>query len=222
MDPPGHINWYQGLLGVNNEKAQSPDFASRLLWRYHNEKDECDTKNQEPPVLGAVINLAVVLFVLFKYGKGPISEALSKRKKTIMQDIDAATELRVEAERRLKDYEKRLAKIEDRRKEVHAEARSQWEAERTRILAEAEEKASRLRKDAEVRVAQEQKQAQADLLREAVDGAVSAAEKVLREGIQAADQSRLADEYLKTLGSALRPADRAASQNGSSQEGSLS
>ena len=194
MDPPGHINWYQGLLGVNNEKAQSPSFANKLLWRYENKKDECDPLNQQPPVLAAVINLAVVIYVLVRFGKGPIVEALHKRKKTIMQDIDAANALRTDAEKRLKDYQKRLGKIEDRRKEVKEEAAAQWQVERKRILAEAEEKANRLRKDAEFRVDQELKQAQADLLREAVDGAVAAAEDVIKQRIQASDQQKLADD----------------------------
>lgn len=206
-DPPGHINWYQGLLGVNNEKAQSPSFVNKLLWRYENPKDECDPLNQQPPVLAAAINLAVVIYVLFRFGKGPITEALHKRKKTIMQDIDAANEMRVDAEKRLKDYQKRLNKIEDRRKEVKDEAAAQWQLERKRILAEAEEKAMRLRKDAEFRVDQELKQAQSDLLREAVDGAVVAAEKLIKDRIQSADQERLANDYLAGIGAALKSND---------------
>lgn len=207
MDPPGHVNWYQGLLGVNNEKAQSPSFVNKLLWRYENPKDECDPLNQQPPVLAAAINLAVVIFVLFRFGKGPITEALHKRKKTIMQDIDAANEMRVDAEKRLKDYQKRLNKIEDRRKEVKDEAAAQWQLERKRILAEAEEKAMRLRKDAEFRVDQELKQAQSDLLREAVDGAVVAAEKLIKDRIQSADQERLANDYVTGIGAALKSND---------------
>lgn len=202
---PHHINWYQGLLGVDNEKAKSGSFINRLLWRYNNPKDECDAANQEPPILAALINLGVVLFILFHFGKKPITEALSKRKKTIMQDIDAATELRVDAEKRLKTYEKQLSRIEDRRKDLREEYRAAWEVERKRILKEAEEKATRLRRDAEFRVDQELKQAQRDLLLDAVDGSVGAADELLKSRIQAADQERLANDYLESLGKALKP-----------------
>lgn len=201
---PHHVNWYKGLLGVNNQKrTEKDDFVTRLLWRYNNPKDECDAKNEEPPVLAAVINLGIVLFLLFKFGKKPVSDALANRKKTIMTDIDAATALRVDAEKRLKSYEKQLGRIEERRKELHEEYRLQWEAERTRILKEAEEKALRLRRDAEFRVAQELKQVQVDLLAEAVEGSVHAAEDLLKTRIQASDQNRLADEFLLDLGKVM-------------------
>jgi F-type H+-transporting ATPase subunit b len=203
-DPPHHINWYQGLLGVNNAKAKSPSFIDRLLWRYENPKDECDANNQPPPFLGSFINFAIVAFVLFRFGKGPIVEGLAKRKKTIMGDIDAATELRRSAEKRLKDYEKQLAKIETRRTELREESRTAWESEKARLLAEAEERGARLRRDAELRVGQELKQAEADLINEAVDSAVAAAEELLKKRIQATDQDRLADEFAKSLGESLR------------------
>jgi F-type H+-transporting ATPase subunit b len=203
MDPPGHINWYQGLAGVDNDKAINGTAAEKLFWRYKNPLDECDPKNQEPPVLAAVINLAVVLYLLVRFGKGPVKDALAKRKKTLMSDIDSAHELKTDAEKRLASYEKQLARIEERQKELHAEYRTQWEAEKKRILAEAEDKSSRLRKDAEFRVAQELKQAQADLLQDAVDGALAAAEELMKKRIQDADQSRLADEYVAGVAAAL-------------------
>jgi F-type H+-transporting ATPase subunit b len=207
-DPPAHINWYQGLLGVNNEKSQSASGVDRLLWRYHNEKDECDPKNQDPPLLAAVINFAVVLLVVFKFGKGPVMEALAKRKQTIMQDIDSANTLRIDAESRLESYKDQLAKLEDRRKEVRDEFRAQWEQEKKRILEEAAEKAARLRKDAEFRVAQELKQARADLLGASVESAVVAAREILAKRIQPADLDRLAEDYVSHVGSALKSSSR--------------
>lgn len=203
MDSPPPINWYQGLLGVNNEKAESPNALDRLLWRYKNDQDECDHHNQEPPVLANLINFGIVVFLLFRLGGTPLREGLIKRKKTIMQDIEAAEQLKGDAEDRLKKYQKQLANIEHRRKELEEEYRAQFEAEKKRILAEAEEKRVRMRKDAEFRVAQELRQAQADLLVEAVDSAIKAAEHLIKTKVQQADLDRMADDYLAGLGSAL-------------------
>ncbi len=214
-DPPAHINWYQGLLGVDNEKAQSQRGLDRLLWRYHNEKDECDPKNQDPPLLGAVINFAVVLLIVLKFAKAPVMEALAKRKQTIMQDIDSANTLRVDAETRLESYKQQLAKIEERRTQVRDEFRAQWEQEKKRILEEAGEKAARLRKDAEFRVSQELKQARADLLAEAVEGSVGAAEEILAKRIQPADLDRLAEDYVSSIGSTLAASGARTAANGS-------
>jgi F-type H+-transporting ATPase subunit b len=205
MDPPPHINWYQGLLGVNNEKSQSPRFIDRLLWRYHNAKDECDHKNQEPPVLASVINFALLAYLLFRFGKGPVMSALAKRKKDITQDIDSANELKQDAEKRLTSYQRQLNRIEERRQELVEEHRLQWEIEKKRILDEAQEKSDRLRKDARFRVDQELKQAQVDMLRESIDAAVAAAEDLIKTRVQGADQERLADEYLAGVAASLQP-----------------
>lgn len=215
-DPPPHINYYQGLFGVNNEKSQSPSFVDRLLWRYHNPVDECDPKNQEPPLLGSLINFLVVVMVLVRFGKKPVMEGLAARKKTIMQNIDQATALRKDAEKRLADYKKKLARIEERRAELHQESRAAWETEKARILAEATEKASRLRKDAEFRVSQELKQAESDLMVQAVDGAVLAAEQLIRSRIEDRDQQRLADEFAASLGRVLSAKSAQATSGGAS------
>ncbi len=206
LDPPPHVNWYQGLLGVDNDKALNGSGVQKLLYRYKNDQDECDPKNQEPPVLAALINLGVVLYLLVRFGKGPVMEGLVKRKKTLMADIESANELKTDAETRLATYEKQLARIEERGKELRAEYTAQWEAEKKRILSEAEEKSTRQRKDAEFRVAQELKQAEADLLRDSVDGALAAAEELIRKRIQETDQTRLAEEYVAGVAAALAAA----------------
>jgi F-type H+-transporting ATPase subunit b len=211
MDSPPQINWYQGLLGVNNEKADSPSGLDKLLWRYKNEQDECDPKNQEPPVLANLINFGIVVLLLFRFGGTPLREGLIKRKKTIMADIEAAEQLRGDAEERLKKYQKQLANIEHRRKELEEEYRAQFEAEKKRILSEAEEKRVRMRKDAEFRVAQELRQAQAELLVEAVDGAIKAAEDLIKKKVQPSDLDRIADEYLVGLGPALKASSKSLS-----------
>lgn len=206
-DSPHHINWYQGLLGVDNEKSQSQSFVDRLLWRYKNDKDECDPKNQEPPFLASFINFALVGLIVYRFGKGPITSALSQRKKSIIHEIDAAQELRSDAEERLADYERQLARIEERGKELREEFRAQFADEKKRVLAEAEEKAKRMRRDAELRVEQELKQAEFELMTEAVDASMAAAAQLLEKRVESRDLDRLADEYLAGIGEAISKAD---------------
>ncbi len=199
-----HINWFQGLLGVDNEKAKSASFADRLLWRYHNPDDECDAANQEPPVLAAAINFLILVLLLVKFGKKPLADALSKRKKSIVEDMVAAKALGDEAEERLERYEGQLERLEDRRLEIEEESALQWEAERKRILGEAEERRARMQRDAEIRVEQELKAAQQELLREAIEGAAEAARKLVASRLEVRDHERLADEYLASVGHVIK------------------
>jgi F-type H+-transporting ATPase subunit b len=205
-----HINWYQGLLGVDNEKAKSSSFADRLFWRYYNPTDECDPDNQQPPVLASAFNFLILLLLLVKFGRKPLAEALAKRKKAIVEDMVAARAQGDEAEERLERYEAQLGRLEDRRLEIEEEAALQWEAEKKRILGEADERRLRMRRDAEIRVEQELKAAQQELLREAIEGAAEAARKLVATRLEARDHERLADEYLASVGNVIREGGTAA------------
>ncbi|MCZ7682689.1 MAG: hypothetical protein M5U28_29400 [Sandaracinaceae bacterium] len=77
------------------------------------------------------------------------------------------------------------------------------EAERDRIIAEAEARAARMRKDAQFVIDQQMKQLRTDLTREAIEAAIAAAGAVLAQQTGAADQQRLADEYLGKLASSI-------------------
>ncbi len=202
-DMPRPVNWWHGFVTVNNERATEGGFLNNLLFRYENEENPCDPKNESPPFAATVVNFAILCFILYRFGRKPLAEALVKRKQSIMAEIDNATRLKEEAETRLADYEEKLENIHDKLEEVRAEYAAQGEAERRHILEEAEERRSRMRRDAEFRIDQELKTARTELLREAVEKAVAGAEKTLRERIQASDHEKLAEDYLKSIGAAV-------------------
>lgn len=203
MDPPHHINWWHGMLMANNERAQKGDFLNSLLFRYHNENDPCDEKNEPPPFLASILNFGVLLYVIARFGKKPVSEALQKRRQTIMGDIENAARLKTESEERLREFEEKFEHIEQTLAELKAEYAAQAEAEKKHILAEAMERRERMKRDAEFRIEQERKSAKVQLLSEAVIGAAQAAEKLIADRATAQDQERLAEEYLASLAGAL-------------------
>ncbi|AUX27929.1 ATP synthase subunit B [Sorangium cellulosum] len=201
-DPPPHVNWWQGLIGVNNEAAGKGGIHS-LLWRYHNEQNPCDPRNQPPPFLASLLNFGLLAFIIVRFGRKPIAEALKKRKQTIMAELDNASRLKEEAEKRLDQYEDKLTRLEETLAELKAEHAAQAEREKAHVLAEAEQRRVRMRKDAEFRIEQELKEARALLLKEAVEGAVAAAEQLLRQRVGKEDHDRVAEEYLKAIPAAV-------------------
>jgi F-type H+-transporting ATPase subunit b len=207
-DPPHHINFWQGLIGVNNEKAQQDGFLNRLLWRYDNKADPCDAKNQPPPLLASILNFGLLVFILYRFGRKPLSDALVKRKQSIMGEIDNATRLKKEARERLVDYEERFEKIEETLQALTAEHAAQSEREKKHILAEAEERRARMRRDAEFRIEQEIKAARIELLHEAVDSAITAAEELIRKRVSEGDIQRMADDYLSSVSAAVSTAGK--------------
>ncbi len=216
MDAPHAPNWWQGILMANNDVAKfgpadahghfhrTDGFLTQLLYRYENPADECDPKNQPPPFLANLLNFGLLAFVIFRFGKKPLAEALANRKKTVMAEIDNATRLKDEAESRLEEYEDKLQNLDETLEQMKKDYAAQSQAEREHILAEAEERRARMRRDVEFRLEQELKAARQQLLQESVELAVVAAEKLLENKVAAADQDRNADELIAGLGASWK------------------
>lgn len=182
--PPGPINWATGFLG--EKEGVEPSFLYRA-------------PGTPPPYLASILNFVVFAWVIVRFGAKPLAESLTKRKQTIMKDIDEAQKMREASETRLREYEARLAKIEEELERVRAEFREQGERERERIVREANETRERMKKDAEFLLAQELKQMRLDLLREAVDEAIRGAGEMLAKKLTSADQDRFAEAFLTQL-----------------------
>lgn len=198
-DKPPRVNLYQGLLGVDNDKALRGTPLQRVLFRYENKDDECDPRNQPPPFAANLFNFAMLAFLVGRFGRKPLAEALAKRRVSIMSEIDSATRLKEQAKERLGEYEQRLETIDDKLETARAEYKAVAEQEKARILEEARERQVRMRRDAEFRIEQELKSARIALLNEAATGAVRAAEELLKSRLSASDHEQLADDYLKAI-----------------------
>jgi F-type H+-transporting ATPase subunit b len=177
-------NWYYGFLG---EKAGA---EPSLLFR---------PKGMPVPFGAMLLNSAILYYLLIRFAKKPISDALKSRKSTILRGMEEAGKMKSDAEARLADYEQKLATIDQEIERVRGEMRSAGQAERARILAEAKEKRARMERDAQTLISQELKAAREALLAETARGAILSAEKALLAKLGAADQTRLAEEYLTGL-----------------------
>jgi len=208
-DPPPNVNYWHGLLMVDNVRSQQPGFLNQLLFRYENPKRPCDPKNEPPPYLASLLNFAVLAFVLFHYGKKPLADSLLARKKAITAEIDTATRLKDDAEARLADFEEKIENIALKLDEVRGEYAAQAELEKKHVIAEAEERRIRMRRDAEFRVEQERKAARDVLLAEAVLGATQAAEALIQRQMSGSDQDRMANAYLASVAKSLSDANGA-------------
>jgi F-type H+-transporting ATPase subunit b len=217
LDDPHGINWWQGLIGVNNDAVRFDEkkdehghvhridpFISQLLWRYENPKNECDEKNQPPPFLASLLNFGLLAFLVYRFGKKPLAEALASRKQAMMREIANAEHLKEEAERRLAEYEDKLQKLDETLEQMKKDYVAQSEAERAHVLAEAQERRARMKRDVEFRLEQEMKAAKAQLLNEAVEGAVAAAEALLHKKVGQADLDRTGDEYIAGFAAAWK------------------
>lgn len=185
-------NFFYGFLGERDDVEPS------ILWR----------PTGTPLPFGAMLlNSAVLYWLLVRFAKKPLSAALKSRKANILRGMEEAGQMKKEAEERLADYERKLATVDQEIERVRNDMRAAGQSERKRILAEAKEKRARMERDAQILIGQELKSAREGLLADMSRAALRSAENTLRTRITAADQARLAEDYLasiKTAATALR------------------
>ena len=167
----------------------------------------------EPGVLESLVypalNLAILLAVLFYFGRKPIQSFFVERRGQIREELERAAKMKAEAEERYAQWQRRLVDLDTELESIRAAARERAEIERDRILTEAEAAAERVRADAHAAVEQELRRAREQLRREAADLAIELAAQRLREQITPADHDRLLDEFVTRIerGPDLRHSD---------------
>jgi len=148
---------------------------------------------------GTVVNFVALLLLFAWVIRKKGNPALAERRKEVEAELEEAQRLRAEAEKRHHETAMRLEKLDQEMVEIRAEMIKAGEAERDRIVAQAEEKAARMRKDTSFLIEQQVKQLRKDLTREASNAAVLAAQDLLQKGTTDTDQDRLAEAYLERL-----------------------
>lgn len=160
-----------------------------------------DFGNKEQlPYAAGLFNFVILLAIYVKFGKKPLSDALRKRKVDIAADIEEAAKVKREAEQRAKKYQADLANL-DQDLEVARQALVEaGKKERERIVADAKERAARMKRDADTLLGQEAKQKNQDLTIETIERAADQAEQILKTKLTQEDHLRLAEEFLVELG----------------------
>jgi F-type H+-transporting ATPase subunit b len=143
----------------------------------------------------------VAFFAVLLYYKVPalIAKALDDRAEGIRKELDEARRLREEAQNLLADYQKKHRNAGQEADAIVEQARrvAQLYAEETRTaLGEALERRTR---QAEEKIARAEAQAVDDVRAAAVDMAIAAAEKVLREKAAGAAGATLIDDTIRSL-----------------------
>jgi F-type H+-transporting ATPase subunit b len=153
-----------------------------------------------------MLNFAVLVFLLVKFGGPAVSKALAARSQQIKSDLASAAEARAAAQARFEKQEKRLAALESEIAAIVAGIKQEAEAEKARLIAMAEDRARRIREESEFIIEQQVKQAEEDLRREVAAQAVALAEQIVRAQLGAADQQRMVDTFVGDVAHNGKPA----------------
>jgi F-type H+-transporting ATPase subunit b len=150
-------------------------------------------------MIWTIVVFAISLFILSKWVFPLIGDALDKRAKTIEGDIDAAADLRKEADQVLEEYRERLKEARMQSEEIVQRARQTAESHEHESRERGQELIAEAAKRAERDIDVATKRALDDIRREVADLTIMATEKVTRKTLDDADQRRLVEEALNEM-----------------------
>lgn len=151
-----------------------------------------------------LINLVVLLWLLVRFAGPAINRAIRTKGEGVEHDIAEASRLHAEAAALLAEYQHKLGELDARADALIEQYRRDGEAEKARLVAEAEAESERIRAEAERAAHNEITRARARLEAEVVDLAIAAAEQAIRSKLGPADHRRLTADYLGRLEETLR------------------
>ena len=152
-----------------------------------------------PEFWAACVNFFVLLLILRYAVKKFGNPALAARRAEVEQSLQEAQKLKAQAQEAHAKYQSRLDKLDSEIDQLRADMVKAGEVERDRIVADAEEKAARMRREVTFLIEQQMKELRKTLTEETILASIKNAESLLKTATSAADQDRLADAYLQRL-----------------------
>jgi F-type H+-transporting ATPase subunit b len=151
-------------------------------------------------LLWRVLNFTVLLIVLIKVLAKPVANGLRARQQSIKEQFTDLEERKAEADKAYQTFEEKLASIEGEVSDIIQSAIAQGEAEKERIIQEANRAAEDIKRQADMAIQHELAEAKLKLREEVANQAVIMAEEMIRKNLQKADQVKLIEEYLAKVG----------------------
>ena len=152
-----------------------------------------------PKLIAQLINFGIVLFVLWRFAYKPVLEMLETRRQKIAKSMDEAEQIKAELAETQAERDKVMAEANQKAEKLIADAKEAakqvGEAEGQRAVKQAEEIIRKAREATEAEYEKMEAKLKAHIGRLAVETAIKVSGKVLT----AEDQQRLIDETNKEL-----------------------
>lgn len=151
-------------------------------------------------MLFAIANFVILIFILNKFLHKPVLNMLEKRKTYVQENIEATETAKEEVEKIRVEYLLETSKAREQAKEIIEESIQVAEKEKNEILLAAQEEAKRLSEEMSREIKVEKDKAMEEVRQFIVSTSISAAEKVVSRSLDAKDQEKMIDEFIKEVG----------------------
>ena len=153
-------------------------------------------------ILISIVGFVLLLWVLMKFAFGPLVATLQARQDKIVADLDDAQAKRDEMIALQRDYETRLAAIEDEARDKIQAAVKEAQAARDEIITRAQNDAQAIVARGHAEIDAERAKSLTEARNQIVDLATLMARRSAMENLSAAGQSNLIDDAISRIGGA--------------------
>lgn len=143
-----------------------------------------------------LINFGIFVGLLFFFLRKPVKEFWTARTHAIRFEMEEGEKLRREAQAKHDDLCRRVSRLETEAQGLVRALQQEGEMEKEKLMEEADKQAARLQSDGKRIMDQELQRVREGLREQVVQLAIEAAQKLIAENFNAADQKRLSDSYI--------------------------
>ncbi len=149
------------------------------------------------------ITYALLLALLAKFAWGPITKMVEDREKRIRADLEGAEKSRIEADRRLADYQRKLDDAANKARAKVEEAVAKAEKQGAEVFAQRKAEADQLIEKAKKQIEAERDKALAEVKQTAVELAMEITRTVVKRTAGQEDLAKTADEIMPRFKTAV-------------------
>lgn len=150
-------------------------------------------------MIWTVITFIILLFVLKRVAWKPILTALDKRENDIKESLTQAEKAKNEAKMILEENQANLAKAEEESRKIIEQSRTYAESLKEQLMRESKEQAKKIVDDASSEIQRNKDAAFEELKGQIAEIAVGAAEKIIRDTLDAQKSKQVIDKYLNDV-----------------------
>jgi len=145
-------------------------------------------------------NFLIYAYIIKRFALPVVRDFLRSRRDEILVSIQGAAESKKQAEAVVRGYQAKLAGIQREVDAIQAELRADGEREKSKLIAEAESLAAKIKDDAVFLADQEVKTARQKIRYDMAVQAESTARELLGRHLSSGDQDRLAEDFIQSIG----------------------
>jgi len=145
-------------------------------------------------------NFLIYAYIIKRFALPVVRDFLRSRRAEILTSIESAAESKKQAEAVVSGYQAKLTGIQREVDGIQAELQAEGEREKSKLIAEAESLAAKIKDDAVFLSDQEVKTARQKIRYDMAVQAESTARELLGRHLSAGDQDRLAEDFIQSIG----------------------